>query len=74
MWASRFRLASNRYIAFESANIKVRPYQDTISNVLFEETNEQCIFSKIFYNCFKFNLYNAQLKFSPYEKYIIITK
>ena len=43
-------LASNIYIVHESANIKVCPYQVMISNVLFEETNEQRIFSKAFYN------------------------
>ena len=43
-------LASNIYIVHESANIKVCPYRVMISNVLFEETNEQRIFSKAFYN------------------------
>ena len=38
-----FRLTSNRYIARESANINY------VSNGLFEETNEQRIFSKVFY-------------------------
>ena len=45
-----FRLTSNRYIVCESANMKVCPYQVMISNVLFEETNEQHVFSKVFYN------------------------
>ena len=31
-------------------NIKVCAYQGMISNALFEETNEQHIFSKVFYN------------------------
>ena len=48
--AKRLRLALNIYIFRESANIKVCPYQVTISNGLFEGTNEQCIFSKVFYN------------------------
>ena len=48
--ARRFRLASNRYIVCESANMKVCPYQVMISNVLFEEANERHIFSKVFYN------------------------
>ena len=48
--ARRFRLASNRYIIRKSANIKVCPDQVMISNVSFEETNEQRIFSKVFYN------------------------
>ena len=46
----RFRLASNRYIVCESANIKVCLYQVMISNGLFEETNEQHIFARVFYN------------------------
>ena len=46
--ARRFRLASNRYIVHESTNVKVRKYQVMISNGLFEETNEQRIFSKHF--------------------------
>ena len=48
--ARRFRLASNRYIVRENANIKLCPYQIMISNGLFEETNEQRIFSKVFYD------------------------
>ena len=48
--ARRFNLAANRYIVCESANVKVCHYQVTISNVLFEETNEQGIFCKVFYN------------------------
>ena len=34
----------------ESVNIKVCQYQVMIENGLFEETNEQHIFSKVFYN------------------------
>ena len=48
--ARRFRLASNRYIVRENANIKLCPYQIMISNGLFEETNEQRIFSKVVYD------------------------
>ena len=48
--ARRFRLASNRYIVCESANIKVCRYHKMISNGLFEETNERSIFSEVFYN------------------------
>ena len=48
--ARRFRLASNRYIVCASANVKLYPYQTMISNGLFEETNEQRIFSKVFCN------------------------
>ena len=48
--ARRFGLALNIYIFCESANIKVCPYQVKISNGLFEGTNEQCIFSKVFFN------------------------
>ena len=48
--ARRFRLASNRYIVRENANIKLCPYQIMISNGLFEETNEQRIFSKVFHD------------------------
>ena len=39
--AGRFRLASNRYIVCESANVKVCLYQVMISSGLFEATNEQ---------------------------------
>ena len=46
----RLRLALNRYIVCGSANIKVCPNQVMISNGLFEETNEQHIFSKLYYN------------------------
>ena len=46
----RFMLALNRYIVHESANIKVCPCQEMISNGIFEETNEQHIFSEVFYN------------------------
>ena len=42
-------LASNRYIVREGANIKVCLYQ-VMSNGLFEETNEQNIFSQVLYN------------------------
>ena len=58
--ARRFRLAWNRYIVRESANVKVCQYQVMISNGLFEETNEQRIFSKVFYNelCFIFAVCN----------------
>ena len=48
--ARRFRFASKRYVVRESANMKVSSYQVMISNVLYEETNEQHIFSKVFYN------------------------
>ena len=58
--ARRFRLAWNRYIVRESANVKVCQYQVMISNGLFEETNEQRFFSKVFYNelCFIFAVCN----------------
>ena len=45
-----FRLASNRHIFRVSANGKLCPYQAMTSNGLFEETNKQRIFSKVFYN------------------------
>ena len=48
--ARRFKLALNRYIFCESANIKVCWYQVMICNGLFEETNEQKKISKAFYN------------------------
>ena len=48
--ARRFSLASSRYIVRESTNVKVCHCQVIISNCLFEETNEQSIFSKVFYN------------------------
>ena len=48
--ASRFMLASNRYIVREGANIKVCLYQVMIINGLFEETNQQHMFSEVFYN------------------------
>ena len=53
--ARRFRLASNKHIVRESANIKICQYQVMISNGLFEETNEQHIFSKVFFNEKSFN-------------------
>ena len=43
-------LASNRYIVREGANIKVCLYQVMIINGLFEETNQQHMFSEVFYN------------------------
>ena len=46
--ARRFRLALNRYIVHESADIKLCPFQVMIRNGLFEETNEQHIFLKYF--------------------------
>ena len=46
----RFRLASDRYIICESANVKLCSYQVMISDGLFEETNVQHIFSKVLYN------------------------
>ena len=48
--ARSFRLASKRYIVHESVYIKVGLYQVMIRNGLFEETNQQCIFSKVFCN------------------------
>ena len=41
---------------------KVCPYQEVISNGLFEETIEQRIFSKVFYSQlrFKFHVKNVQ--------------
>ena len=60
----RFSLALNRYIARESANMKVRLCQVMISNGLFEETNEQPIFSKVFYNYvlhFMYRIFNEKL-------------
>ena len=48
--ATIFRLPSNRFTVHESANVKVCQYQVMLSNGLFEETNEHCIFSKVFYN------------------------
>ena len=52
-----------------------------ISNGLFEETNEQYILSKVFYNELysKFPVYNLKCKIlqwniSDYKKYVIITK
>ena len=47
--ARRFSLASNRYIVRGSVNVNCL-YQAMISKGLFEETNEQHIFSKVFYN------------------------
>ena len=44
----RYRMGSSRYIVRESAEIN--QYQVMISNSLFEETNEQHIFPKLFYN------------------------
>ena len=65
--AKRFKLALNRSIVRESANIKICQHQVMISNDLFEETNEQqifCKYLKVFCNelRFKFPLYNLQQK------------
>ena len=46
--ARRFKLASNRHIV--RANIKECPHQAMTSNGLFKETNDQRIFSKVFYS------------------------
>ena len=46
--ARRFRLSSNRYNVHESANVKVCQYQVLTINGLFEETNGQSIFSRVF--------------------------
>ena len=56
--ARRFRLALNRYIVRESANVKLCLYQIMITNISFEETNQNHILSKVFYNKlhFKFPL------------------
>ena len=48
--ARRLRLALNGYIVCEQADVKLCPYQAIISNGLFQETNDQHIFSKVFYN------------------------
>ena len=53
--ARAFRLASNRFIVREIANIKVCQYQVMISNGLFEETNENVFFL----NNFTVNLFHA---------------
>ena len=78
--ARRFRLALNWYIVCASANVKLYPYQAMISNGFLGETNEQRIFSQVFYNSlhFKFHLHNLQWKIPQwkvsYKKCIIITK
>ena len=69
--ARKFRLASNKYIARESANVKVCLYQVMISNGLFEETNEQCIFSKVFYNYVLNFLYIIFNEKSFNEKFVL---
>ena len=48
VFAKRFKLSLNRYIVHESVNVKVFQYQVMISNGLFEQTDEQHIFSKVF--------------------------
>ena len=48
--ARRFRLDPNRDIICEKASAKVCQHQVIISNGLFEETNKQHIFSKVFHN------------------------
>ena len=69
--ARKFRLASNRYIVRESANAKVCLYQVMISNGLFEETNEQHIFSKVFYNYVLNFLYIIFNEKSFTEKFVL---
>ena len=75
--ARRFRLASNKYIVCENAKIKVCQYQVMISNGLFEETNEQHIFSKVFFNekslmknFFLQEIYNNQNKKWKYHNFV----
>ena len=59
--ARRSRLASNRYIVRESMDIKVFWYQVMTHNGLFEISNEQHIFSKVFYNyVLKVHLYRFE--------------
>ena len=69
--ARKFSLASNRYIVRESANAKVCLYQVMISNGLFEETNEQHIFSKVFYNYVLNFLYIIFNEKSFTEKFVL---
>ena len=54
--AMSFRLTLNRNIVHESAYMNACPYQ-VIRNDLYEETNEQHIFSKVFCMHFKFHVY-----------------
>ena len=53
------QISFEQIIVRESANVKVSPYQVMISNSLFEEANEQRVFSEVFYNYlhFKFHVY-----------------
>ena len=73
--AKRFRLALNRYIVRESASIKVCKYELMVSTGLFEETNEQRIFSIILCNYvlnFLYIIFNenpSMKKFSLQEIY-----
>ena len=72
-------------MVYESANIKVWPYQ-VIRIGLFEETNDQHIFLKDFIINYILNfmyrnpsmknpsMNNSSMKILPHEKYIIITK
>ena len=77
MLARRFRLASNRYIIHENANVKECQYQAMISNDLFEETNENIFFLKYFTINYVLNfLYiifnkNSSMKNFSLKKYII---
>ena len=77
MLARRFRLASNRYIIHENANVKECQYQVMISNDLFEETNKNIFFLKYFTINYVLNfLYiifnkNSSMKNFSLKKYII---
>ena len=73
----RFKLASNRYIIRENANVKECQYQVMISNDLFEETNKNIFFLKYFTINYVLNfLYiifnkNSSMKNFSLKKYII---
>ena len=77
MLVRRFRLASNRYIIHENANVKECQYQVMISNDLFEETNKNIFFLKYFTINYVLNfLYiifnkNSSMKNFSLKKYII---
>ena len=77
MLARRFRLASNRYIIHENANVKECQYQVMISNDLFEETNKNIFFLKYFTINYVLDfLYiifnkNSSMKNFSLKKYII---
>ena len=70
--ARKSRLASNRCIVRETANVKVWQYQVMTSNGLFEETNEQHYFFYTFYN-YLLNFLNIIFNEKSFTEKVLLT-